>query len=1048
MFSYCSETDEEIEEIIFSPLFQKVSTIFDSIEKEKESLDNNIEQFIPPKLNSEQILYIILDFFERNDFESKNYEIIVRIWPGPGYEERYVHLRDEWINTKLSIGDPLFVSSQWELKNDSLDVYFNKLSTIIDNYQGFIVILPHILISGTQMSTALQCLRSAYFYNLLPPGEPSEIMFIGILAHDLLQRVLFGLTEEDVEHSLIQILNQNIETLYSLHETTDTFLKKMQELIFRIKLIAKDINNNKSNFNYLNFKNIEGVYSRIDSYPPYNGIPTTKEENLWSFQYGLKGQIDITLENEGLLYPLELKSGASDRGNVRNSGVLQLSSYIFLMKEKYKNKSSPAGVLYYMKDNVSYLIKPRQIELLHIIIKRNFIAYALSHSKIPPTSSDKYPCKFCSSINICSFFDDGKSPLSDFLQNYLPFKTSKRDFEFYNYWESFHIEEMQKYRNDQTMIWSTPLSSRISSGKALSQLSTSNGKNPIVEFFIKDKDNIFNSHIQISSYVMITRFGKPPIIGRGIIISIDQNKVTIEIIESSLEESEDNITLDIWDSDTTIKTCRTNLISLFSLQTPNSQKIKQLIVDSKPPIFLPLPQNIPIMDLNMNEDQILAIKKAISSQDYMLLLGMPGTGKTTTVATIIESFLKLNQTVLIVSHTHTAVDNLCIKLIERNIKFLRTGRHGLIDPKVERYSTESLINKCETTDLLNEELKDIKVFASTCLGYSHPFIIERNFDVCVIDEASQITMTTVLGPLLYCKKFILVGDHYQLPPILKIKSDLSINAPPSLFKALSESHPESIVTLRTQYRMNNDILKLCNSLVYSEKMRQGNSFAANSFLKFPDLNFFINSLPEFHLQYLIQILQPKPSIQFINTDLIPIFFEKSFQGSKMNSGEAYIISIIVVSMILSGVNPNLIGIISPYRAQILLLKKLISAQILYMTKYYSNSLNNPEDIIKLIEIHTVDKFQGRDKDCIIFSAVKSNSKTSPGNHVSDWQRLNVSITRSKKKLIFIGSKITLNNSPFFNDLLKNLSQNNFINLPPGIDEFKKKPFLSFSYFNS
>ena len=343
-----------------------------------------------------------------------------------------------------------------------------------------------------------------------------------------------------------------------------------------------------------------------------------------------------------------------------------------------------------------------------------------------------------------------------------------------------------------------------------------------------------------------------------------------------------------------------------------------------------------------------------------------------------------------------------------------------------------------------------QVFASTCLGCNHSILLnEANnclFDYCIIDEASQINVPTVLGPLALSKRFILVGDHYQLPPITRYGIGKGEEQMASLFRLLSETNPEALVTLRTQYRMNDDILKLCNILIYGMRMRMGSPSVASARLHLSSIDSF-QEVDDFHKNWLRIAIQANPSVVFYNTDPASMNEAKG-KGSKLNYGESFVASIIVVALMMCGLSPSKIGVISPYRAQVTLTNRMIKTQIAAVNSFMTNGNNNIpffsnlDDINDLLEVHTVDKFQGRDKDVIIFSAVKSNSQNRIGTHISDWQRLNVSITRAKKKFILIGSKSTLNNSPFFRKFFKIVNEETIFDLPDELPEVNIKPFMS------
>jgi DNA replication ATP-dependent helicase Dna2 len=172
--------------------------------------------------------------------------------------------------------------------------------------------------------------------------------------------------------------------------------------------------------------------------------------------------------------------------------------------------------------------------------------------------------------------------------------------------------------------------------------------------------------------------------------------------------------------------------------------------------------------------------------------------------------------------------------------------------------------------------------------------------------------------------------------------------------------------------------------------------------------------------------------------------ERRGHGSKVNYGEAAIVSAIATAMLLAGMPPNEIGIISPYRAQGRYIKEALLKQLQAVMKYFPHLISDAPALAQEVECQTVDKFQGRDKKCIIFSCVKSNQRCSPGNHITDWQRLNVAITRAKLKFVLIGSTSTVRRAPFFDRMLDIIGLANTVQLPREIDEACAKPFVAMS----
>lgn len=1032
-----SESSDELDLTNLPPLHQEILDELKNGELLVESSTNPGFVEATPNISTDQPLFTIIDSYRRQ-YDTYYPEVIVRLWQGPGQIERFIHLRGSWLSSQFSIGDTCFIIGSWERRNDSDGIYYDKLVSFIDDANGFIVILPQVLISGTEMSNAYLCKRMTYIKSLCPEETSNVNMFRGVILHLLLQKVFMGLKEEEVDQTLDNLLDTNKQDIFLMNESIESSKESIKPYLAAIKEIARTIQNKSVPPNSVDYNVSTGITAPIEYLPPYGANTVHEEENLWSFQWGLKGKIDATMEQDDTVFPFELKSGSSYRGQAKEDNTLQLSSYIFMMKERYREKAAPAGVLFYLKDKTSFLIRPRQNELMNILMLRNTIAHSISHGSVPETSGKTSTCKYCKQAQVCAFLDDGSSDNKSSFHANLCYQPTQTHIEFYNSWDAKLVEEMIESRNLQSSIWTMPVKRRVSLGRAINGLRTLNGNSQIIQFIAEKSDSITKSTIAISNIVLFTRHGTPPIVGRGTVVGIEDRTISVEVIESTLEEQEEDICIDIWDSYSTVSKCRKNLAEMMTGESESARRLRGFVVENNAPVFGPLPATIPVDSSTLNEDQVHAIKTALAAQDYMLLLGMPGTGKTTTLAHLIESFEKKNLSVLICSFTHAAVDNLCMKLIERNINFLRIGKKESINPNVWNYAIDPVLENCENIEQMRLAVQGVTVFASTCYACNNPFIASHQFDVCVIDEASQISMPVVIGPLLRCKKYILVGDHYQLPPI--IKSHSSSELPTSLFRQLCENHPHALVTLRTQYRMNNEIMRLCNELVYSQRMRTGNALEANKTIFFPNSK-ILDEFHPFHKEWIEKVLHTTPSVIMLDTDGVPMLEQKG-SGSKLNVGEAAVVSMIAVSMILAGLSIDSIGIISPYRAQVLFIRKALQAEMVQAAKHFPALSGNPVEIAKSIEVDTVDKYQGRDKDCIIISTVKSNAKKSPGLHATDWQRLNVAITRAKTKLIFVGSRTTLINSPFFEQLFLLLDEDSVQLVPACANEGSSKPFIS------
>ncbi|EPZ31330.1 AAA domain-containing protein [Rozella allomycis CSF55] len=376
---------------------------------------------------------------------------------------------------------------------------------------------------------------------------------------------------------------------------------------------------------------------------------------------------------------------------------------------------------------------------------------------------------------------------------------------------------------------------------------------------------------------------------------------------------------------------RNNLVQLLMKE----EKLKRLIADLEKPIFsLNKTINFTNMHDDLNLDQKEAIKRVIQAEDYVMLLGMPGTGKSTLIAHLVSILINQGKSVLITGYTHSSVDNILLKLKQLNLDFLRLGNSEKIDPGLIDYVDPNF----NSLDEINKFYSTKKIVACTCLGiFQHPIFKKRKFDVCIVDEASQVTLPVCIGPLLHSNKFVLVGDHYQLSPLTRSsKNELS----KSLFKRLCEAHPNNISRLSFQYRMNSDISLLSNHLFYNFHLKCGNEKIANQSLKIYS-NCFCNS------NCFIQLVC-QSNVLFLNTDTIGLNLEQKQGDSIVNHFEASLVNLICKRLVYENIDKNRITVLSPFRSQC----KLFDC-----------------------EASTIDKYQGKDNDVIIASLVRSNDQS-------------------------------------------------------------------------
>ncbi len=437
--------------------------------------------------------------------------------------------------------------------------------------------------------------------------------------------------------------------------------------------------------------------------------------------------------------------------------------------------------------------------------------------------------------------------------------------------------------------------------------------------------------------------------------------------------------------------------------------------------------------LALNHPQCEAVAFALAAKDFAIIHGPPGTGKTTTVVEFIRQSVARGDTVLACAPSNQAVDNLLEKLLAAGELPVRLGHPARVQPDVRARAIDLLAEKHpdarqarkvareafvlfreadkwtrarpepgakaalrrEARELLAAAreletqavarvLDEARVVCATLTGLDSQLLGKRRFDVAVIDEACQSTEPACWVPLLRASKLILAGDHCQLPPTIisaeAAKRGLSV----SLMERLIGRFGTSASRLLTvQHRMNAAIMSFSNKEFYENRLLAHDSVN----------NHRLCDLPNVRAEAMTEL-----PVQFIDTAGASYDEElEADSGSRRNPQEAALAAKKVRALLAAGVHETEIGVITPYRAQVRLLRELLA--------------QTPG-----VEIDSVDGFQGREKEALVVSLVRSNVEGEIG-FLADTRRTNVALTRARRKLLIIGDSATLAASGFYQRML-------------------------------
>jgi ATP-dependent RNA/DNA helicase IGHMBP2 len=468
------------------------------------------------------------------------------------------------------------------------------------------------------------------------------------------------------------------------------------------------------------------------------------------------------------------------------------------------------------------------------------------------------------------------------------------------------------------------------------------------------------------------------------------------------------------------------------LRGDRSAILRDVLVGVRQPEFGVDPA-IGALDRSLNESQIEAVQFALSARDVGLIHGPPGTGKTTTVVEVIRQAIRRGRKVLACAPSNLAVDNVFQKLLEFRERAIRLGHPARVLPELREHTLDLLVEEHRDVKLARKLVKQAlslfreagkqrraapkpgerrqlrddarslladarkmeqqaaesilnsaAVICATTTGIDSQLLGPRRVDLVVIDEACQSTEPSCWIPLLRGDRLVLAGDHCQLPPTVVSQEAAAAGFGTSLFERLINHYgPDIARRLTVQYRMNQSIMEFASRELYDGQLEAHASVRNHRLCDLPDV------VPSRLTEW---------PVEFVDTAGASYDEELEPDGeSRLNRQEAELVARKVRELLDAGIAAGDIAVISPYGAQVRLLRE---------------TLNVPG-----LEIDSVDGFQGREKEAVVISLVRSNAKGEIG-FLGDIRRMNVAMTRARRKLLILGDSATLGGHPFYSRLLQ------------------------------
>jgi len=538
-------------------------------------------------------------------------------------------------------------------------------------------------------------------------------------------------------------------------------------------------------------------------------------------------------------------------------------------------------------------------------------------------------------------------------------------------------------------------------------------------------------------------------VGSPIVLSPDTGKGTVEYrgvvcerAEGSLRVALGNISddlaehetwrLDLSSDEVAMQRQRAALQRIRLARGERLAELRDILLGERTPEFDP-EQDEPVLDPGLNDTQHQAVRFALAARDVALIHGPPGTGKTTAVVELIRRAIRRGEKVLACAPSNLAVDNIFERLLVAGERAVRLGHPARVMADLRTHTLDLLVDEHPDVRLARKLVKEAMglfrqagrytraepvpgsrqesrqearnlladarrleaqavehildtadVLCATTTALDSEVLGRRRFDLGVIDEVCQSTEPGCWLPLLWCNRVVLAGDHCQLPPTVVSREAAAEGLGVSLFERLMALVGGSIARqLIVQYRMHWAIMDFPSREFYDAKLQADPSVCEHVLADLPSV---------------VATGTTQTPVEFIDTAGASFDEEVEPGGeSRLNRQEAGLVCRKVQALLDCGVSAGDIAVISPYAAQVRLLREQLP--------------------VPSLEIDSVDGFQGREKEAVVISLVRSNPRAEIG-FLQDVRRMNVAMTRARRKLLVVGDSATLSADPFYRRMIE------------------------------
>ncbi len=849
--------------------------------------------------------------------------------------------------------DPTTVTL-WNKWTESAELLEPGMELLVTNakeeeYQGetryattgdsYVVVEPSFLVSVTSIRNWVECPR-LYYLNKLS-GVPLNYPVVkGTLVHEVFGDLLRG---RDIEESIDARVEERGLQLGLLGETPDAVKDEIRE-------------NAKAIEGWLE----QGRLTEEDSW--------RSEQLLISETFGIRGRADAVRRGA----PVELKTGKNLKKEPRFKDKVQAACYALLLEEHGGDVDT--GTLLYTKNSAldrneetGDLTPAKEFSmgdglLKYVVRLRNEIAAKEMAGEIPTGYEADAKCEYCFEQDTCMVVSgrlDQESKAGQIGQA-LP----DEEIEYFDRFYRAIEEERREVHREYAKLWEQTAEERADDDRALIGLEFVE-KRPLEggrwELRARRTGGA-NSKLREGDLVLAS--DGDPVRGDSELARIE--RLDDEIVLTA-DEPVEVTRLDVYPSELTTDRL---LVAMHDFLLKGDERRKDVLFGREDPEFTDVDE----VFIDNNDAQNEAVRKAVGAEDVALVHGPPGTGKTYTIARAIRAMVERGERVLLSAFTNRAVDNALAALLEQledvidEDRVVRVGSESGVGDEMESYRLE---RAGEPADRV-AELEEAQVVAATTSTCGSRVMKEQSFDAALVDEAGQLTEPGTCAAINLADRFVLVGDHEQLPPVVRAENDLT----ESLFERLVERYPDAGVMLDRQYRMNQRIQAFASNEFYDGRLRPATPEVAGRTL---------DDLEGVSRDALPETLRDPVS-----------FVEVEGDRSQYTDGEeAARIADLIERYEAAGLDRSEIGVIAPFRAQV----SEISSRV-------------PDDVA----VDTVDRFQGSSQEVIVVSFTATGSLEGP--IFEDYRRINVALTRPKRALVLVGDSRALASDPVYERMLE------------------------------